>query len=94
MTKARVFRRTTQKRYRLAAAQGNPGALINLGAMYANDRDAPRDYVQAHMWFTLATVQGHENAAKPRDMVEERMTPADVTKAQRLAREWMEKRGK
>ncbi len=54
----------------------------------------PQDYVQAHMWFNLTAAQGDKDAAKNRDIVESKMTPADVSEAQRLAREWMEKHGK
>ena len=34
---------------RLAAEQGSAGAQFNLGAMYANGRGVPQDYVGAHM---------------------------------------------
>ncbi len=43
------------------------------------------------MWFDLAATQGStENAAENRDIAAEYMTPAQVTEAQRFAREWME----
>ena len=65
--------------------------------------DKGRDYVLAHMWFNLAAALPRdmvnraaakwivENAAKNRDIVAEKMTPAQVAEAQRLAREWLEK---
>ena len=52
----------------------------------------PQDYVQAHMWFNLAAAHGIEPASKNRDMVAENMTPADLSEAQRLAREWKPKK--
>ena len=79
------------KWYRLAAAQGDADAQANLGAMYFNGQGVPQDYAAAHMWSNLAAAQGNEMAAKNRDLAASRMTPADISKAQRLAKEWLEK---
>lgn len=79
------------KWYRLAAEQGYARAQSNLGVMYAKGRGVPQNYVQAHMWFNLAAAQGNEDAAKNRDIVARTMTPADISKAQQMAREWLEK---
>ncbi len=80
------------KWYRKAADQGHARAQTNLGVMYTLGQDVPRDYVQAHMWLSLAEAQGRTAAAKARDMVAERMTPAQIAEAQRLAREWKPRR--
>lgn len=74
--------------YRRAADQGNARAQYNLGHMYDKGDGVPRDYVQAHMWYDIA---GVAVAVKYRDFVAREMTPAQVTEARRLAREWMEK---
>jgi TPR repeat protein len=71
--------------YRLAADLGNPRAQSGLGAMYA---DGQGDYVNAYMWFTLSAAQGYQNGIKNRDKIAERMTPAQIAEAQKLAREW------
>jgi len=76
------------KWYRKAAAQGLANAQDNLGVMYGKGRGVPQDYVQAHKWFNLAATKGDKNAAKNRDIVAKKMTPTDVSKAQRLARQW------
>jgi len=81
------------KWYRLAAEQGIARAQYNLGIMYGNGKGVPQDYVQAHMWFNLAASKGNETGRKNRDIIAKKMTPADVSKAQRLAREWLEKHG-
>jgi TPR repeat protein len=57
---------------------------------YLNGWGVPKDYVLAYMWWNLAAAQGHENAVKVRDLVAGVMTPADISEAQRLAREWLE----
>ena len=71
-----------------AAEQGNSGALHLLGSMYREGRGVPQDYVQAHKWFNLAATKGDKDAVKNRDDVAKKMTPADISKAQKLAREW------
>ena len=77
--------------YRKAAEQGLPESQYNLGLQYGNGEGVPQNYIQAHMWFNLAAAQGLEVAHEARDNFAKRMTPADVSKAQAMAREWMEK---
>jgi hypothetical protein len=61
-------------------------------SLYARvGKGVPQDYVQAHMWFSLAAAQGLADAAKNRDVVARRMTPIQIVVAQSLAREWLEK---
>ena len=79
------------KWYRMAAEQGYASAQTNLGAMYANGQGVPRDNVLAYMWSNLAAATGSANAAKTRDLVARRMTPSDISEAQRLSREWKPK---
>ena len=81
------------KWFRLAAEQGNAPAQSNLGALYYDGEGVAQDYIQAHMWSNLAAAQGDENGRKNRDMVAKKMTAADISKAQVLAREWLEKHG-
>ncbi len=45
------------------------------------------------MWFNLAAAKGDEDARDNRDMMAKQMTPADISEAQRLAREWLEAHG-
>lgn len=57
----------------------------------ANGSGVPQDYVSAHMWLNLAAAKsGDDNYLKSRNLVETKMTPADISKAQAMAREWME----
>ena len=41
------------------------------------------------MWFDLAVAQGRKEAADNREILVQQMTPADVSKAQSMAREWL-----
>jgi hypothetical protein len=71
----------------LSADQGHASAQINLGHMYYNGQGVARDYVRAYMWVSLAALQGDPNAVNSRDLIARKMTPAQITEAQRLARE-------
>ena len=79
--------------YRKAAEQGHARAQNNLGGMYENGRGVPQDYVLAHVWFNLSASRqtdskNRELTAKARDRVAAKMTPTQITEAQRRAREW------
>jgi uncharacterized protein len=78
--------------WRAAADQGDDTSQYSLGLMYANGHGVPRDYVRAHMWLNLAAAQrDYEAAVEERTKVENKMTPAQIAEAQRLAREWKPK---
>jgi uncharacterized protein len=64
-----------------------PDFYNELGKRYAVGKEVMQDYVKAHCWFNLASAQGHPEAAKNRDDLANRMTAADVSTAQQLARE-------
>ncbi len=74
--------------YRLAAVQGHAPAQNNLAWMYFEGRGVPKDHVQAHLWANLAAAQGIEQARKAVDILDGKMTPAQLAEAQRLVREW------
>jgi TPR repeat protein len=82
--------------YRKAAEQGNASAQLNLGVAYHIGRGVPQDYVIAHMWFNLAAtsdpaLRTHDDAVYNRDKVASKMTPAQITEAQKRASEWKPK---
>jgi TPR repeat protein len=74
--------------YRLAADQGVATAQTALGLLYEGGRGVPQNYVLAHMWFDLSAARGFRHAAELRDLLVDRMTPAQIAEAQKLAREW------
>ena len=69
-------------------------AQSNLGVMYGNGQGVLQDYVRSHMWFNIAASSGDEDAVKNRDIVAKRLTPADISAAQKLARECVRKKYK
>ncbi len=82
------------REWRPLAEQGNALAQGNLGFMYGKGLGVPQNYVQAHMWLNLAASRNlpSDKAAKNRDIVAKRMTPAQISEAQKLAREWKPKK--
>jgi len=73
------------------AEQGYAEAQYNLGLMYRNGQGVLQDNIYAHMWGNIASSNGSENGGKLRDIVAEDMTPAQLEKAQDLARECVAK---
>jgi len=73
------------------AEQGDADAQFRLGGEYNTGQGMPKDDVLAHMWMNLAAAKGVQEAVKARDLLEERMTPAQLAEAQGLAREWRPK---
>ena len=43
------------------------------------------------MWFNLAAAQGYPSAEDHRDTLAKKMTPVQISEAQRLVREWKPK---
>ena len=79
------------KWYRKAAEYAHVEAQVNLGIAYYKGEGVPQDYIQAHMWFNLAALNGAENGSDRIDFVEKEMNSEQIQKAQDLARECLEK---
>jgi TPR repeat protein len=83
------------KWYRCAADQSFTDAQDSLARMYFNGWGVPKNYVQAHMWANLAASsfsgEGFNVEAGLRDNIAADMTSAQITEAQRRAREWRPK---
>ncbi len=82
--------------WRKAAEQGQAEAQNNLGFMYNSGHGVPQDYAQAYMWFNLAASrfppgEDRDQAVKNRDLLTKRMTPAQISEAEKLAQEWKPK---
>jgi uncharacterized protein len=56
--------------------------------MYDNGRGLTQDAVLAYAWFTLSIAQGNQEAARSRDVLARRMSPSQLTEAQKLVRSW------
>ena len=77
------------KWYRLAAEQDYAKAQSHLGIMYGGGYGVPQDDLMAHMWHNISAANGDLVASPMRDIISIGMTPADISKAQAMARECM-----
>lgn len=76
--------------YLTEAAEGDTSAYYNLGVAFSTGSHGVNcDLVEAHKWFNLAAVQGHEEAAWCRADVSDEMTAREIAEAQRRARQWL-----
>ena len=82
---------TALREWRPLAEKGNADAQYLVGGMYATGQGVIRDWVFAHMWGNLAASNGNENGGKLREIAAKNMTPADLSTAQKLARECVRK---
>ncbi len=83
--------------FREAAERDLAASQFLLAAMYGLGHGVPRDYVQAHVWINLAVSnlppgEGRDKAVKSRDLLAKSMTPAQISEAEKLAREWKPKK--
>ncbi len=87
---------TAIREWRPLAEKGKANAQFRLGFMYEKGLGVPQDYAQAHMWFDLAASkfsagEDRDKAVKYRDRVAKMLTPAQISEAEKLAREWRPK---
>ena len=80
------------KWYRKSAEQGNVEAQRWLGACYCYGKGVPKDYVFAYMWFNLSLAEDDQISKQEIDTLEEEMTPEQIEEAQKLSREWFNKK--
>jgi len=66
-----------------------PDALFQLGLRYCVGRDVEIDLVEAHKWFNLAAMRGNDDAKHYRLEISREMSKVEISRAQRLAREWL-----
>ena len=72
-------------------ARGNSAALFDLGVAYSTGSGGVAvNLVEAHKWFNLAAVNGHEEAIYCRAEISDEMTAREIAEAQRQARAWLQ----
>ena len=76
------------KLYKLSAEQGETLSYVSLGMVYANGDGVLPDIVEAYKWYEIAESKGSEIVHKGKIRIERKMTPAQISEAQKLAREW------
>ena len=76
------------------ASQGSSVCQYYLGLMYSGGMGVLQDFGEAHMWFNIASSQGHTKARKHLDMLTHKMTADQIADAQKRARQWVSKKSK
>ncbi len=83
--------------YTRAAEQGDSTGQYLLGLMYDKGHGVGQDTVLAHKWLNLAAAHAptrlREYYLRLREAVASKMTPSQISVAQRLAFEWVPKGG-
>ena len=77
------------KWYRKAAEQGNASAQSNLAFAYGEGEGVLQDNLAAHMWSNIAAANGDDRGRQIRDIIAKKLSPADLTKAQQMAKRCM-----
>ena len=80
------------KWYKRSAEQGFAHGQFSLGVMYYFAEGVPKDHVLSYKWFNLSAAQGNKSSAGLRDVLATEMTPSQIQKAQKLAREFKPKK--
>lgn len=73
--------------YRKAAAAGHAVASFNIATMYIMGSGVARDLVRGYAWYVFADKLGSAAAVPRLDQLEKMLTPADLTRAKKLAAE-------
>jgi TPR repeat protein len=64
-------------------------ALFQLGLAHSIGAETEEERVAAHKWFGLAALRGKSEAAAHRQQIALVMTPKEIVRAQRAARQWL-----
>lgn len=78
---------------RKAAEQGFDSAQHYLGRMYSEGIALPRDSIQGYAWFNIAARSGNSTARKDCDELAKKMSAAEITAAEKLSSELIQKFG-
>ncbi len=87
--------------FTLSAEQRYIPALYTLGALYDQGKGVPQDYIQAYVWFEIIVLSGDDvklvwrkGSLDRRDRIAKELTPVQIKKAKKLARDWMREQKK
>jgi|TARA_R110000824_G_scaffold44315_1_gene128961 TPR repeat protein len=73
------------------ASQGSSNAYFDLGVIYSTGSDGIEvDLIEAHKWFNLAALSGHDESKICRAEISLDMTAREIAEAQREARSWLQ----
>ncbi len=74
--------------FQTAANAKDGPSMLALGQLYAEGKGVPKDLVQAHTWFDLATANGTPEGATRAAAIEASMTPTEIVQAKAAVATW------
>ena len=69
------------------ARQGHAGAQYNVGLLYHEGKGIKQNNVTAYAWWDNAATNGYQDAKEKKTIITERITPAQIVKAEELVLE-------
>ncbi len=81
--------KAAEKIFTELAKKGDRDAQFFLAMLYKDGRGVKRDRAKAHMFASLAAEQGLDNADMLRQLIVKRMKKTELTRAMRMARDWV-----
>ena len=85
-----------QKDYRVAfekweplAEQGHDDAQYKLGKMYREGLGVSQNYIEAYKWYYIVAKKGYGGGYKYMKLIKRDISSAQVSRAEKLAMEWM-----
>ncbi len=70
---------------RMAADKGNPEAQFLVAACYGLGHGVPENFEEAYVWASLAAAQGHNNGIKFHELIQTKLAPKAIKRAQARA---------
>lgn len=68
---------------------GSEQNFFQVAVNYACGREVATDLIEAHKWFNIAALRGDVEAARRRQEIAAELSSAEISAAQRRAREWL-----
>ncbi len=85
-----------QKDYKVAfdkwkplAEEGHDDAQYKIGKLYREGLGVGVNYVEAYKWYYIVAKKGYGGGAKYMKMLRREINPAQVSRAEKMARQWM-----
>lgn len=73
----------------IAAEPADAESCYELGMAHSVGIDGGADMIAAHMWFNIAAMWGHKDAATLRKEIAAQMSDSEIGCAQKAARAWL-----
>jgi uncharacterized protein len=82
------------KKWKPLAEEGHDDAQYKIGKLYREGLGVGQDYVKAYKWYYIVAKKGYGGGYKYMKMIRREINPAQVSRAEKMAMEWMEKHEK